>query len=215
MVYCIFVNDLYFHSIGFYMETPWCSESYWLFHGFSQRNSWLPSPNELLFISSDRKCDEWTHQLSNASEFPNFTVNPKDSSDFVGFTTDASNLVRRNPLSAWLLSHRRSHVTWIHWRRFYERKIDRPLLADSGKGTVRRTHGSSVCSTPNASYMVVAGNDLTSQSIQFQNLKSYKGILSFTLHSLVHHEECISNPPAPVGAKGRVFPEALAIGSFS
>ena len=23
------------------------------------------------------------------------------------------------------------------------------------------------------------------------------------------------NPPAPVGAKGRVFPEALAIGSFS
>ena len=25
----------------------------------------------------------------------------------------------------------------------------------------------------------------------------------------------LKNPPAPVGAKGRVFPEALAIGSFS
>ena len=25
----------------------------------------------------------------------------------------------------------------------------------------------------------------------------------------------IKNPPAPVGAKGRVFPEALATGSFS
>ena len=34
MVYCIFVNELYVHSIGFYMETPWCSESYWLFHVF-------------------------------------------------------------------------------------------------------------------------------------------------------------------------------------
>lgn len=38
--------------------------------------------------------------------------------------------------------------------------------SDLGKGTVRRTHGSSVCSTPNASYIVVAGNDFTFQSNQ-------------------------------------------------
>ena len=148
----ILVKESYVHSIGFYMvETHWCSKSSWLFHNLSPWNSWFPSPNELLFSPS--KCDEWTHQLSNASEFRNLH---RESEGFIRFLLESQLMHRICP------SAQPRHVNSLA-----------PVLrkenwqsSDLGKGTVRRTHGSSVCSTPNASYIAVAGNDFTSQSNQ-------------------------------------------------
>ena len=106
----ILVNESFFHSIGFYMvETHWCSKSSWLFHNFSPWNSWFPSPNEPLFFPKQM----WRMNTStNSAMLVNFrisTVNPKNSSDFCW-------------IHNWCIefAHRRSHVTWIHWRRFYD-----------------------------------------------------------------------------------------------
>ena len=41
------------------------------------------------------------------------------------------------------------------------------------------------------------------------------GPKTFVAWNVMESLELYTNPPAPVGAKGRVFPEALATGSFS
>ena len=60
-------------------------------------------------------------------------------------------------------------------------------------------------------YLILATLCLSETSFAIKKRSLKKRSVSFVLEIAFF----LRNPPAPVGAKGRVFPEALAIGSFS